>query len=261
MSDELFPDGAAYERLMGRWSGLAGDVFLDWLAPSSGLGWLDVGCGNGAFTERLIERAAPSSVDAVDPSAGQLAYARARPGAALARFSQGDAQALPFADAAFDIAAMALVIAFVPEPQKAAAEMARVTRPGGLVATYMWDFVGGGAPVDPIYKALEANGIAAPLPPRAEAASEAALRRLWDGAGLLSVETRVIRIQIVHESFDAFWDSNCAPSGMQGRMLHAMSPAEQERMRAQLRGRLPIAADGSIRYEAFANAVKGYTPD
>ena len=57
-----FDDGAAYERYMGKWSQLAGETFLDWLAPKSGLRWLDVGCGNGAFTEMLVERCAPVSV-------------------------------------------------------------------------------------------------------------------------------------------------------------------------------------------------------
>ena len=51
-----FDDGAAYERMMGNWSRLAGDIFLEWLAPRSGLRWIDIGCGNGAFTELLIER-------------------------------------------------------------------------------------------------------------------------------------------------------------------------------------------------------------
>lgn len=57
-----FKDGAAYERYMGKWSQLAGEAFLDWLAPEPGLRWLDVGCGNGAFTEMLVERCAPVSV-------------------------------------------------------------------------------------------------------------------------------------------------------------------------------------------------------
>ena len=63
-----FDDGAAYERYMGEWSRLAGETFLDWLAPKPGLRWLDVGCGNGAFTEMLVGRCAPASVQGVDPS-------------------------------------------------------------------------------------------------------------------------------------------------------------------------------------------------
>src|ERR1700730_899617 len=73
-----FDDGAAYERYMGKWSQLAGEIFLDWLAPKSGLRWLDVGCGNGAFTEMLVERCAPVSVLGIDPSEGRLAVNRQR---------------------------------------------------------------------------------------------------------------------------------------------------------------------------------------
>ncbi len=103
MSDpsNLFDDGKAYERLMGRWSRLVGEKFLDWIAPEKHLRWIDVGCGNGAFTEVLIERCAPAAVTGVDPSEAQLAFARTRPGAKLAQFRIADAQSLPFADAGF----------------------------------------------------------------------------------------------------------------------------------------------------------------
>src|SRR5262249_37189413 len=77
----LFTDGEAYERLMGRWSRLTGDIFLDWLDSPANLRWLDVGCGNGAFTAALIERCAPAEVVGLDPSESQIAYARTRPGA------------------------------------------------------------------------------------------------------------------------------------------------------------------------------------
>jgi len=85
-ADKLFTDGEAYERLMGRWSRLAGESFLNWLDASKGLRWLDVGCGNGAFTEELIARCAPAAVTAIDPSEDQLAYARTRAGAEVADF-------------------------------------------------------------------------------------------------------------------------------------------------------------------------------
>lgn len=77
----VFSDGAAYERIMVRWSRQVGREFLDWLAPAAGLEWLDVGCGDGAFTEGLISRAAPAGVQAVAPSEEQPAYARTRTGA------------------------------------------------------------------------------------------------------------------------------------------------------------------------------------
>src|SRR5579859_3753634 len=140
MSDpgQMFSDGKVYERMMGRWSKLAGRIFLDWLDPPQNLRWIEVGCGNGAFTEELIARCAPAAVSAIDPSEGQLSFARARPGTTLAQFRRGDAQA------------MALVITFLPDPAKAVAEMARVVKPGGLVASYMWDTLGGGEPLAPL---------------------------------------------------------------------------------------------------------------
>src|SRR5215472_11684427 len=94
------------------------------------LAMLDVGCGNGAFTELIIKRCAPAEVKGLDPSEAQIAYARTRPGARLAQFHQGDAQAMPFTDNAFDAVAMALVISFIPDPTKAIAEMARVVQTG-----------------------------------------------------------------------------------------------------------------------------------
>src|SRR6516164_2540215 len=171
MSDagRMFSDGKTYERMMGRWSKRVAVQFLDWLDAPKGLHWVEVGCGNGAFTEELIARRAPRAVDAIDPSEGQLAFARTRPAAKLAQFRIGDAQALPFADNSFDAAAMALVITFVPDPAKAVAEMARVVRPGGLVATYMWDVEGGGLHLAPIGRALKAMARSIPAsarPPR-----------------------------------------------------------------------------------------------
>src|SRR5262249_36783810 len=135
---QMFTDGKAYERMMGRWSRRVGDLFLDWLKLPEGQRWLDVGCGNGAFTEAIIARCHPPAVAEIDPSADQLAYARERAGTKMAVFQQADALSLPFDADRFDVAVMALVIAFVPDAAKAIAEMARVTRPGGWVATYMW---------------------------------------------------------------------------------------------------------------------------
>lgn len=86
----------------------------------------------------------------LDPSEDQITYARKRPGTKLAEFRVGGAQALPFDDDSYDAALMALVIAFLSDPAKSVAEMARVVRPGGWIATYMWDIPAGGVPVHPL---------------------------------------------------------------------------------------------------------------
>ena len=251
----LFNDGAAYERLMGRWSKLVGQQFLDWIAPGKNLSWLDVGCGNGAFTEEIINRCAPAKVAAVDPSEGQLAYARIRPGTKLAEFRVGDAQTLPFDDRIFDIVAMALVISFVTNPAKGAAEMARVTRPGGTVATYMWDF--GGAPVDPIYRARGAIGVEPPRPPSAGVATREGLHALWTKAGLKSVEARHITINTVFSSMDDYWESTIVPAGPQGVLIARMPAEQRERLRRALDAELRPGSDGRITVPGVASAVKG----
>jgi SAM-dependent methyltransferase len=256
----LFSDGKAYERFMGRWSRLAGDQFLDWLALPKDLRWLDVGCGNGAFTEALIADGAPAEVMGIDPSEGQLAYARTRPGAKSAQFRVAGAQDLPFADNSFDVAVMALVIAFVPDPLKAVSEMARVVRPGGCVATYMWDIPGGGLPLEPIHAAMKSLGVAQPTPPGFDASREDRMLAVWRQAGLQSIESRVFRIRVAYSSFDDFWDSNSVPIGPAGQAILKLSPGAREQLKAQLRKDLKQASDGSISYEAFANAVKGQVP-
>jgi ubiquinone/menaquinone biosynthesis C-methylase UbiE len=256
----LFSDGAAYERMMGRWSRIAGERFLKWLDAPKGISWLDVGCGNGAFTEVLIGRCEPGAVNAIDPSEAQLAFARTRPGAAMARFRIGDAQALPFADASFDAATMALVITFVPDPLRAATEMRRVVKPGGLVATYMWDIPAGGIPTRAVGEAMKSLGIGTPSAFNYEVSRLENMQELWRKAGLQSIETNVIRIPVAFTSFDDYWDSNVVPVGPRGPLIRSMSAETRERLKARLREQLPIGADGRIAYEGFANAVKGRVP-
>jgi len=235
----LFSDGKAYERLMGRWSKLAGEKFLDWLGTPKGLAWLDVGCGNGAFTEVLIARGAPAAVTGIDPSEGQLAYARTRPGTKRAQFRIASAQDLPFAADSFDAASMALVITFVPDPLEAAQEMARVVRPGGTVATYMWDFPAGGFPLEPISAALNAMGMAPLLPPNRDASRRESMQAIWKQAGLQSIDTDVIRIQVAYSDFDDFWDSNSVPIGPSGKAIADLSPRERDELKSRLREQLP----------------------
>jgi SAM-dependent methyltransferase len=256
-ADKLFTDGEAYERLMGRWSRLVGEMFLDWLDVPKSLRWLDVGCGNGAFTEEIIARCAPAAVMAIDPSDEQLAFARTRPGANMAKFEMGDAQKLSFGDGKFDVAIMALVLAFLPDPAKAVAEMARVVRPGGWVATYMWDILNGGSPTTPIYTAIESLGSTVPVRPNPAASQLEAMHGFWEMAGLEAIETRVIRIPVRHANFDDFWESNTVPVGPQGKVIAGMSPDAREQFRVRLREHLPASSDGQILYESFANAVRG----
>jgi ubiquinone/menaquinone biosynthesis C-methylase UbiE len=255
-----FDDGTAYERYMGKWSQLAGETFLDWLAPESGLRWLDVGCGNGAFTEMLVEQCAPVSVVGIDPSEGQLAYARTRPASRVAQFRQGDAMSQPFPDDTFDAAVMPLVIFFVPDPAKGVAEMARVVCPGGTVAAYAWDMEGGGFPYEALHEEMRGLGVAVPTPPSREASRIDAMRDLWAGAGLESVETREIIVERTFADFDDYWTTVFGGPSV-GPQLAAMASEELARLCARMRARLPADADGRINYSARANAVKGRVPN
>ncbi len=255
-----FDDGAAYERMMGVWSRLAGDVFLDWLAPGPGQRWVDVGCGNGAFTELLVQRCAPAEIHGIDPSEGQLSFARARHTAGIARFRQGDAMALPFGDSSFDAAVMALVIFFVPEPAQGVAEMKRVVKPGGTISAYAWDILEpGGFPMGPMQEELREMGRKPMLPPRADVSRMDALRALWTEAGLADIATRAITVARTFEDFADFWASVQIAVSM-AQAIREMSPDENARFKDRLRARLPADAAGRITYTSRANAVTGRVP-
>jgi SAM-dependent methyltransferase len=260
MTDHIrFADGAGYERYMGEWSRLAGELFLDWLAPRSGLRWLDVGCGNGAFTELLVERCAPISVDGIDPSEAQLAYARTRPASSIARFRQADAQSLPFPDGTFDAAVMPLVIFFVPDPARGVAEMARVVSPGGIVTAYAWDMHGGGFPYEALHGEIRRLGVTVPVPPSRGASRIEAMRELWTDAGLSAVETREIAVQRTFADFDDYWTTILGGPSVSSQ-LAAMSSADLAVVKTRMRARLTADGTERITCHARANAVKGSTP-
>jgi SAM-dependent methyltransferase len=251
-----FDDGAAYEEFMGKWSRLAGDTFLDWLAPSAGWRWADIGCGNGAFTELIVARCKPSEVQAFDPSPGQLAYARQRlPAGAPVTWSVADATRLPVADGAADAAVMALVLFFVPEPAVGVAEMCRAVRSGGVVAAYHWDILGGGFPLADIGAEMRRLGIPPRMPPSVAASTLDASAALWREAGLQQVRTSEFTVQRRFDSFDDYWNS-AATSNTLRPMFESMTDEQREVLKGNVRGRLG-AGDGALTVSARANAVCG----
>lgn len=206
---ERWDAGEVYDAFMGRWSRRVAAEFVAWLDVPGGRDWLDVGCGTGALAGTVVERAAPRAVAAVDPAPGFVVHARdnLRHGPP-ARLACAEARALPFADASHDAVVSALVLNFVPEPARALAEMARVTRPGGVVGAYVWDYAAGMEYLRAFWDA------AAALDPAAAALDEArrfpmcrpeALEELARNAGLLEPEVRAIDVPIRFDDFEDFW--------------------------------------------------------
>ena len=253
----LFADAVAYEQAMGKWSRVAGSDFLDWLGLPAGLCWLDVGCGGGSFTELIVNQASPESVAGVDPAEDQIAFARSRSGHGDVEYRVGDALTLPFPDGSFDAAVMALVIAFLADRAKAIAEMRRVARPGGTIATYIWDLPGGGFTQQPLLDALGVNQ--EKMPGYGDSAA-GPLRRLFEAADLQGVESRTIRVEMTFKDFDEFWSTQTAFPSTPVRALRQMPDDEVERIKASLRKSLPTDPEGRIAYFARANAVRGRKP-
>jgi SAM-dependent methyltransferase len=251
--------GAPYERYVGRWSREVAPLFLSWLGLAPGGRWLDVGCGTGALAAAIIDLRAPALVAGVEPSPGFLREARGRllGRAALHRATAG---ALPFADASLDVVCSGLVLNFVPDAPAAITEWARVTRPGGTIAAYVWDYAGKMELMRHFWDA------AAALDPRAAVLDEGArfpschpqaLVALLESAGLGEVEVRAIDIATRFASFDEYWAPFLGGQGPAPAYAMALDEGARTRLREALRGRLPVQTDGSISLIARAWAVRG----
>lgn len=254
----IWASGAAYEQYIGRWSRLVAREFLAWLAVPPGARWLDLGCGTGALTQAILAVAEPQAVTGVDASAGVVAAVRERTPDPRARFAVADARATGEATGAYDAAVSGLVLNFVPEPERAAAEMARVTRAGGTVAAYVWDYAGRMELLRYFWDAATAlDPAAADEGPRFALATVDALHDLFAGAGLGAVETRAIEITMRFRDFADFWAPFLGGEGPAPRYVVALDAVRQAALREALRARLPIAADGTIALGARAWAVRG----
>jgi ubiquinone/menaquinone biosynthesis C-methylase UbiE len=251
-----FNNGTNYEKLMGAWSELVGSVFLDWLDLPNKLEWLDVGCGNGDFTEMVIKRYSPEAISGMDPSAEQLSYARSRPGCELASFRLGNANNLPYSNNQFDVAVMALSIFFVPEPAKGLSEMIRVVRPGGSIAAYVWDMLDNLYPLAPINQQLSAMGMQQLLPPSLNSSKLAVLQNLWTQANLKSIEMDEFIVKKTFNNFEDYWSTALLDSSIK-TIFNSMTLGDQKIMINGVCKSLPMASNGQIIVTAKANAVRG----
>ncbi|MFJ3904373.1 class I SAM-dependent methyltransferase [Streptomyces sp. NPDC090025] len=260
----MWASGAAYEPYVGRWSRLVADRFVRWLAVGPGGGWRDVGCGTGAVTRAVLAAAQPVAVVGVDRSPEYVAHARARVDDPRARFVVGDATELPFPDRTATAAVSGLVLNFVPDPARAAAELTRTVVPGGRVGVYLWDYGDGGM------EAIRAFWDAAiELDPQAAALDEAVrfplcargpLGELLRGAGLVDVEVTGIRVPTRFADFDDFWTPFLGAQGPAPAYLATLPPPHRTALRDRLRTTLRRAPDGTIRLHARAWAARGTRP-
>ena len=185
----MFEVAEAYEAWMGRWSRKLAPLFLEFVGIQEGEKVLDVGCGTGSLSATLAQVTRASKIVGIDPSKGFVEYARATVPDRRASFDVGNAQELPYSDGSFDRCLALLVVNFIPDAPKAAREMHRVTKSGGVVATTMWD----GSRANELSESLWAAAI--PLDPTAKEiadrrgiyGSAAALSDLWKGAGLTDI--------------------------------------------------------------------------
>ena len=260
MPAEVWENAESLERYVGRWSRLVAREFVTWLDVASGARWLDVGCGSGALTETVLAEAEPASIEGVDTSEAFVAYAASRVTDPRASFAVADAQALDRPDAAYDAVASSLVLNFLPDPARGAAEMRRVVRPGGVVAGYVWDYAGemqlmrrfwdAAAELDPAAADLDEGR-------RMAGCNPAGLEALFAGAGLEEVETRAIDVPTVFADFDDYWTPFEGGQGPAPGYCVSLPPDRRAALRERLRETLPAASDGSIGLVARAWAVRG----
>ncbi len=257
---DSWASGSAYERYVGRWSRPVAREFLRWLARPPGLTWLDVGCGTGALAECVLTAAAPGRVLGIEPSAAHVEHARAHVRDPRAEFRHGDAARLPLPDASVDATVSGLVLNFVPDPARAAAEMRRVTRPGGTVAAYVWDYAERMQMMRHFWDAavaLDATAAEHDEARRFPLARPEPLAALLRQAGLEAVQTQAIEVATVFLDFDDYWTPFLGGQGPAPGYCMALGESRRSALREEVRRRLPIGADGAIHLVGRAWAVRG----
>jgi SAM-dependent methyltransferase len=254
---DVWSQGEAYERFMGRWSRLLAPQFLHWLRAPAGLRWADVGCGSGALSSAILDLCSPDRLTALDPSEAQVAEASGRIHDPRVSFGVGTAGNLPARS--FDAVVSGLVLNFVPEPDAAVSAMARAA-PGGIVAAYVWDYAEGMQLLRTFWDvACELDPDAAGLHEgrRFSFATAEALAELWTGAGLSDVQTTAVLTPTVFEDFADFWSPFLGGQGPAPGYVASLGEDAREALRSTLESRLQTGKDGTIALMARAWAVRG----
>lgn len=255
-------DGGGYEIAMGRWSKRLAVSFLDFAGCRDGERILDVGCGTGRLSEAIVARCRPREVRAIDLAPAYVDYAKEHVPDPRVVFEVGDACAMSFADGTFDRALSMLVLHFVPQPERAIAEMRRVVEPGGVVAAAVWDVRGGftanrlffdtAAALDPKAGELRARNYTRPMTRPGE------LARGWRDAGLRDVVETTLSVRMEFTAFADFWAPYGGKEGPAAQYVAGLDAAARSRLVEAVRAAyLDGEPDGPRSYAALAWAVKG----
>lgn len=236
----------AYGRFMGRFSSPLAVELLDVLRPRRGDRALDVGCGPGALTTVLVDRLGPSDVVALDPSEPFVSALRERMPSVDVRL--GSAEDVPFDDDSFDLALAQLVVNFMRDPAAGLREMARVTRPGGLLAASVWDHAGGRGPLTPFWSGVADVHPGAPDESGLVGAREGDLVELFEAAGLGDVEPFTLTVRVAFASFEDWWEPFTFGVGPAGAYVASLDAVRRAEVRDACARRLPsgpFTLDGS----------------
>lgn len=246
----------SYDRFMGRYStSLAGEL-IAFTGVEPGMRVLDVGCGPGALSAALVELTGAGNVVGAEPSEPFAEACRTRLGIEVAVTG---AEELPFPDDSFDAALSQLVVNFMKDAHAGVRQMARVTRPGGIVAACLWDYGGEMTMLRAFWEsALEVE------PERGRAADESTMpfRRegeiaeLWRAAGLEDVRDGAIYARASYENFDELWAAFMLGVGPAGAFVSSLDPERQAALREALQARLSVG-DEPFELSARAWAVSG----
>ena len=242
---------AAYGLFMGRYATPLAAQFTK-LARVSGRA-LDVGCGTGVLTAELVGRLGAGAVSAVEPSSVFVAAARSRFPELDIR--QAAAEDLPFADAEFDVTLAQLVVHFMTDPVRGLREMARVTRPGGVVGACVWDHAGSGNPLAVFRRAVRELDPTARDESGLPGAREGHLAELFAEAGLGGIEPSVLTVEVTFPTFDDWWEPYTMGVGPAGDYVKGLDPAARDELRARCATLLPPT--GPITITAAAWTVLG----
>ena len=244
----------SYDRFMGRYSSQLSPQLADLAGVAAGQRALDVGCGPGALTAELVARLGPTAVAAVDPSEPFVSAARARyPEVDIHRAS---AERLPFPGQSFDAALAQLVVHFMTDPVAGLAEMARVTRSGGVVAATVWDHGGGRGPLGLFWQAARALDPDVADESRLAGVREGHLAVLFEAAGLRAIEQAELWASFDHPSFEDWWEPFTHGVGPAGSYVAGLDPERRAELRETCRAMLPT---GSFTLTALAWAARGLT--